>query len=59
MAIPLASRATPQMRAISATPLDGGDLGALLCRKPLEVVCNSSRLALRMASQIASVADAK
>ncbi|HEY3327667.1 MAG TPA: hypothetical protein VGK14_10940, partial [Novimethylophilus sp.] len=59
MVVPFASLATPQTRILLATLRDGGDLGALLCRKPLEVACNSARLASRMASQIAPVADAK
>jgi hypothetical protein len=59
MVIPFASFATPQTRVIRATLRDGGGLGALLCRKPLEVACNSARLASRMASQTAPVADAK
>jgi len=59
MVIPFASVVTQQTRVIFATLWDGGDLGALFCRKPLEVACNSARLASRMASQIAPVADAK
>ena len=59
MVLPFASFATPQTRVLVATLRDGGDLGALLCRKPLEVACNSKRLASRMSSQIAPVADAK
>jgi len=55
----LASYATLQTRVISATLRDGGDLGALLCRKPLVVGGTTTRLASRMASQIAPVADAK
>jgi hypothetical protein len=58
MVIPFASYATPQTHVILATLRDGGGLGALLCRKPLEVARNSSRLASRMASQIAPVANA-
>lgn len=37
MASPFASFATPQTRVSLATLRDGGGLGALLCRKPLEV----------------------
>ena len=58
MVIPFASLVTQQTRFPETTLRDGGDLGALLCRKPLEVACNSARLASRMASQIAPVADA-
>jgi hypothetical protein len=63
MVIPFASLATPvfdskMARVILATLRDGGGLGALLCRKPLEVACNSARLASRMASQTAPVANA-
>ena len=59
MVIPLTSFATPQTLLIASTLRNGGGLGALLCRKPLDVACNSARLASRMASQIAPVADAK
>lgn len=45
--------ATPQTRVYEATHRDGGDLGVLLCRKPLDVACPSSPLAAWMASQIA------
>ncbi len=65
MVIPFASFATLQTRFPEATPFvftcyprDGGGLGALLCRKPLEVACNSARLASRMASEITPVANA-
>jgi len=58
MVVPFASLATQQTRVILATLRDGGDLGTLLCRKPLEVACNSARPASRMASQIAPVANA-
>ena len=45
-------------RGFLATTLrDGGDLGALLCRKPLVVGGTTTRLASRMAFQIAPVAD--
>jgi hypothetical protein len=47
-------------RGFLATTLrDGGDLGALLCHKPLVVGGTTARLASRMASQIVPVADAK
>ncbi len=46
-------------RLLATTLRDGGDLSALLCRKPLIVAYTTARLALRMASQIASVADAR
>ena len=47
-------------RGFLATTLrDGGDLGALLCRKPLVVGGTTTRLASRVASQIVPVADAK
>ena len=59
MVVPFASFATPQTRVIAATLRDGGDLGALLCRKPLVVGGTTARLASRMASQIAPGADAK
>ena len=59
MVVPFASFATPQTRVILATLRDGGDLGALLCRKLLVVGGTTARLASRMASQIAPVADAK
>jgi hypothetical protein len=59
MVVPFASFATPQTRVISATLRDGGDLGALLCRKPLIVSDTTARLASRMASQIVPVAGAK
>jgi len=58
MVVPFASFATTQTRFPETTLRDGGDLGALLCRKPLEVACNSARLASWMASQIAPVANA-
>jgi len=58
MVIPFASVATQQTRFPVTTLRDGGGLGALLCRKPLEVACNSARLASRMASQTAPVAYA-
>jgi hypothetical protein len=55
-----ARRGTPQTREPETTLWDGGDLGALLCRKPLEMACISARLASWMASQIAApVADVK
>jgi len=50
MVDPFASFATPQTLLIATTLRDGGDLGALLCCKPLEVACNSAHLASRMAS---------
>ena len=59
MVIPFASFATLQTRVISATLRDGGDLGALLCRKPLVVACNTVRLASRMVSQVIHVTGAK
>jgi hypothetical protein len=59
MVVPFASFATPQTRVIAATLRDGGDLGALLCRKPLVVSDTTACLASRMASQIVPVADAK
>jgi len=59
MVAPFASFATPQMRFLEATLRDGGDLGALLCRKPLVMGGTTTHLASRMASQIASAADAK
>jgi homoserine kinase type II len=46
-------------RLLATTLRDGGDLSALLCRKPLIVAYTTARLASRMASQIAPVADAK
>ena len=42
MVVPFASLATPQMRVVLATLRDGGDLGALPCRKPLEVALQFS-----------------
>jgi hypothetical protein len=59
MVIPFASFATPQTRVFSATLWDGGDLGALLCYKPLVVGGITARLVSRMASPSAPVADAK
>jgi len=59
MVIPFASLATSQTRVILTTLRDEGGLGALLCRKPLEVASNSARLASRMASQTVLVAAAK
>jgi hypothetical protein len=59
MVITLASFTTTQKRVISATLWDGSDLGALFCRKPLVMGGITTRLASRMASQIALVADAK
>jgi len=59
MVIPFASFATPQTRFLKTTLWDGGGLGALLCRKPLVVGGTTTRLASRMASQIAPVADVK
>lgn len=58
MVIPFANFATPQTRVILATLRDGGGLSALPCRKPLEVARNSARLASRMASKTAPVANA-
>jgi homoserine kinase type II len=46
-------------RLLATTLRDGGDLSALLCRKPLIVAYTTAHLASRMASQIAPVADAK
>jgi len=37
MVIPFARLATQQTRVLLATLRDGGDLGALLCRKPFVV----------------------
>jgi hypothetical protein len=59
MVVPFASFATPQTHFLAATLWDEGDLGALLCRKPLVVGGTTTHLASRMASQIAPVADAK
>ncbi|OAJ71567.1 hypothetical protein A7976_08655 [Methylobacillus sp. MM3] len=59
MVVPFARFATPQTRFLEATLRDGGDLGALLCHKPLVVSGITARLVSRMASQIAPVADAK
>jgi len=58
MVIPFASFATQQTRFPETTLRDEGGLGALLCRKPLEVARNSARLASWMASQTAPVAFA-
>ena len=46
-------------RLLATTLRDGGDLSALLCRKPLIVAYTTAHLASWMASQIAPVADAK
>ena len=59
MVSPFASFATPQTRMLSPTLRDGGDLGALLCHKPLVVGGTTTRLASRRTSQIVPVADVK